>query len=367
MTSLSRPEAVCVASLGDFRRRLSPPFPVARPWWVAYSGGLDSTAVLMACVDMGLQVRAIHVNHHLQPAAADMQAHCERWCAAHDVPLDVLHVDVKCEGGDSLEAQARHARYAAIANHVRSICPQDDALVLTGHHRDDQLETVLIALFRGSGLEGLAGMSAVSALPVEAAEGIWLGRPLLELGRDAIAADAAARGWAWFDDPTNTDMRLRRNWIRQQGLPAIREQFPQVDASLLRLARQMADAREEWSQQASNLLQACEVRDANVQASQLPDAGLTNDNQTLRKRATSVLSQRVWLQMSEREQVRVLRYWLGQAGIRLSEVRTLELREQLSRPQGGVRKVADDWGVRIQSGVMRIVSSGKATGQGDDA
>jgi len=208
------------------------------------------------------------------------------------------------------------------------------AVVLTAHHRDDQIETVLITLFRGSGLEGLAGMAALSPLPVAAADNLWLARPLLEMARDDIAAQASQRGWEWFDDPTNEDLNLRRNWIRKQALPLIREHFPQVDASLLRLSRQMTDAREEWNEQAQRLMQQCEV-------------------------APMCLSRTVWSQFNEREQVRLLRYWLAREGLRLSEVRTAELREQLLRPQGGIRKVADDWGVEIRSGQMRIVKSGK--------
>ncbi len=331
-------QADCVVSLGEFRRQMPPDLLAALPWFIAYSGGLDSTALLMASVELGISVRAIHVNHHLQAAAADMQAHCERMCARHGVALDVLHADVQCRGGDSIEAQARQARYEAIAQHVRASTSDRPAVVLTAHHRDDQLETVLITLFRGSGLEGLAGMLPLSPLPVPGERTVWLARPFLQMGRDDIAAQALQMGWEWFDDPTNDDVRLRRNWIRRQALPLIREHFPQVDASLLRLSRQMADARDEWDDQAQRLMQQCEV-------------------------APLCLSRTVWSQFNEREQVRLLRYWLAGEGLRLNEARTLQLREQLLRPQGGVRQVADEWGVEMRSGQMRIVRFGKQAEQ----
>lgn len=323
-------------ALADFRQRLAPSLLVARPAWVAFSGGLDSTVLLKTCIDAGLPVRAIHVNHHLQPAAGSMQTHCEQWCSRHLVPLDVLHVTVDTKGGESLEAQAREARYAAICEHVRARS-SGDALVLTAHHRDDQIETILIALFRGSGMEGLAGMPDLSALPVPNAADIWLGRPFLGLSRAVLQQEAESSGLTWFDDPTNADIRLRRNWLRNEGLPAIREQFPQIEASVLRLSRQVAEAREEWTQRTQVLLQNCTDTEGR-------------------------LSRTAWSALTQTEQVRVLRQWLTRAGIRLNEARSLELRDQLLRPQGGLRRVAPDWGVRIRSDWMQI----ETAPEGDD-
>lgn len=301
------------------------------PLWLAYSGGLDSTVLLYACRQADIPVRAVHVNHHLQSAAAAMQAHCEDWCTRHDVPLDVLHVSVDKPGGESLEAQARQARYQAIGDHVRKSGAA--SVVLTAHHRDDQLETVLIALLRGSGLEGLAGMSALSPWPLESPSleaSIWLGRPFLEVSRAQLMQTAQDAGLDWFDDPTNADLSLRRNWLRQEGLPLLRQQFPQVDASLLRLARQVADARDEWHEEAAELLSRCSEK-------------------------AGYLQREVWAGLTGRQQIRVLRLWLAQSALRLNEVQTLELVEQLHRPQGGVRRVTGGWGIEIRSGVMRII------------
>lgn len=330
--------SVCANAINRFRSTLPSGLLAARPLWVAYSGGLDSTALLMACVQLGLPVRALHVNHHLQPAAGAMQAHCEQWCARHDIPLEVLHVEVARAGGDSLEACAREARYTAIGEAVSGYCTGNDcAMILTAHHRDDQIETLLMTLFRGSGLEGLAGMSQVASWPVAGFDALRLGRPLLDVARAALADEVAANAWHWFDDPTNTDTGLRRNWLRHEGLPAIRKQFPQVDASLLRLARQMGQAREEWQAEAARSLDEC-------------------------VNAEGALSRQAWAAMNAPRQLRVLRLWLSSAGLRLNEARTLELRDQLLRPQGGLRRVAPDWGVRLSGNWMQVVRDEQRAG-----
>lgn len=318
--------------LTAFRRQLAPQWLAVKPWWVAYSGGLDSRVLLQACVELGLPVRAVHVNHHLQAAAEDMQAVCEQQCRSLGVPLDVLHVIVARKGGESLEAQARAARYEAIGHHVGSAA----SVVLTAHHQDDQIETILLTLLRGSGLEGLAGMPAFSGWPLPGGNALRLGRPLLGTRRADLQMDAEQAGLVWFDDPSNADVRLRRNWLRQEGLPTLRRQFPQVDASLLRLARQVGEAKAEW--QAAALRQLVVCQDAAGRLLQAP-----------------------WLSLEELPQLRVLRVWLAQSDIRISEVRLLELRDQLSRPQGGLRRVADDWAVRVRKGCMAIERSPRGT------
>lgn len=301
-------------------------WPGSDPVWVAFSGGLDSTVLLMACRAAGWRVHAIHVNHNLQDAAGAMQAHCEQWCERFDIPLTVLQVSIERNGGDSLEANARHARYAAIGQRVAQ---QGGTRVLTAHHADDQIETVLLTLLRGSGLEGLAGMSMRSPWPVAGYDTLQVGRPLLGALRADLLAQAQANAWHWFEDPTNSDPLFRRNWLRSQALPMLREQFPQVDASLLRLARQVGDARDEWRAQAKGLLAACSDADG-------------------------TLSRDEWLKLSDRQQVRVLRYWLAQSGVRPNELQTLELHAQLQRPQGGMRRVCAGWSVRVSKGKLGI-------------
>jgi tRNA(Ile)-lysidine synthase len=297
----------------------------------------------MACAQLGLPVRAIHVNHHLQAAAGSMQAHCEAFCMAQGIALDILHARIDRQGGQSLEASAREQRYSLIGQHMR-LCG-DGRLLLTAHHQDDQIETTLIALFRGSGIEGLAGMQSLADWPdVESGAGrLFVGRPLLGLRRAVIVQEVADFGWAYVEDPSNADRSFRRNALRLAVLPEIRGHFAQVDASLLRLNRQVSALREEWRSQAAALVDACS-----------DESGL--------------LLQQAVLALPDAQQQRLLRHWLAKSGIRINEAKTLELLAQLRRPHGGQRQVALGWCVRIRQGRMsiQVEQNNSAMGCADD-
>ena len=147
---------------------------------VAFSGGLDSTALLGACAQLQpapAQLRAVHVNHQLQAQAAAWVRHCRRTAGKLGVPLTVRTVRVARARGTSLEAAARTARYAALATVLR-----EGEVLLTAHHEDDQLETVLLQLLRGAGIAGLAAMPALA--PFAAGS---LARPLLEVTHAQLA------------------------------------------------------------------------------------------------------------------------------------------------------------------------------------
>lgn len=205
-------------------------------WSVALSGGLDSLVLLHALSRLREQhalppLRALHVAHGLQTVAEDWPAHCQTCCEAWQVPLEVLAVQVPREA--SLEQAARQARYAALGAQL-----QDGELLLLAQHADDQVETVLQRLLRGTGVRGLAGMP--SARPLAAG---WLFRPLLNESRATLAAYAEQHALRWVDDPSNLDLRFTRNRLRHQVLPALREHWPGVDASLRRCAEQAAEAQ----------------------------------------------------------------------------------------------------------------------------
>ncbi|HEY1588847.1 MAG TPA: tRNA lysidine(34) synthetase TilS, partial [Rhodanobacter sp.] len=121
---------------------------------VAFSGGPDSTALLHALAQLpaarARALRALHVDHGLHADSAAWAEHCQRFCAALAVPCEVLRVQVDIGKGDGLEAAARRARYDALATHLH-----EGEWLLLGHHRDDQVETVLLKLLRGAGLDGL--------------------------------------------------------------------------------------------------------------------------------------------------------------------------------------------------------------------
>lgn len=211
---------------------LEPPRPLA----VALSGGADSTALLIACVERWPgQVSALHVHHGLQAAADDFEQHCRRLCAAWGVPLHVRRVQAQSAPGQSPEEVARRARYAALAG-MAGACGA--ACVMLGHHADDQVETLLLALSRGAGLPGLAAMPAQMQR-----HGVPMLRPLLQVRGAEIRAWLRARGQGWVEDPSNADTRLTRNRIRQQVLPALDAAFPSFRATFTRSAAHAAQAQ----------------------------------------------------------------------------------------------------------------------------
>lgn len=216
---------------------------------VAWSGGRDSTALLhaTACAarDAGLQVLALHVHHGLSRHADAWLAHCKRQCKAWaqaGLPVTLLHRKVRIDagGGDSVEALARDARYAALAEMAAQAGAR---IVLLGHHRGDQAETFLLQALRGAGVAGL------SAMPASAERaGITWERPWLRQPRALIEAYVARHALAYIDDDSNADERWARNRLRLSAWPALQAAFPQAEAAL-------ADAAA-WAQEAAQILQA---------------------------------------------------------------------------------------------------------------
>ncbi|MDB5911566.1 MAG: tilS [Ramlibacter sp.] len=209
------------------------PLPLA----VAYSGGADSTTLLIAAAARWPgQVRAIHVHHGLQDAADRFEAHCRGTCAAIGVPLQVRHVNARNAPGESPEDAARNARYGALARSARDEGVQ---AVMLGQHADDQVETLQLALSRGAGLPGLAAMP-----PVFQREGMLFVRPLLAIGARAIREWIADKGVPVVEDPSNADTGFTRNRIRHLLLPALEQAFPHYRETFGRSSRHAAQAQE---------------------------------------------------------------------------------------------------------------------------
>lgn len=213
------------------------PWLDAPAWYIAFSGGLDSTVLLHLLAHHRLQhqtppLRALHVHHGLQAAADGWPAHCQQVCDSLGVELQVIHVQV--DPGASLEQAARNARYAAF----------DDAMVpgsvlFTGQHRDDQAETLLLHLLRGAGVRGLAGMPGERPL----GQG-RLVRPLLGLSRAQLQDHAQAHGLRWIEDPSNADTVHARNYLRHQVFPVLQQRWPQATQNLARSAEHLGEALE---------------------------------------------------------------------------------------------------------------------------
>jgi tRNA(Ile)-lysidine synthase len=210
-----------------------PPLPLA----VAFSGGADSTALLVACARRWPgRVSAIHINHGLQAAASDFERHCADVCTKLVVPLHVSRVQARHASGQSPEDAARIARYEAI--HTAALAATGLRCVALAQHADDQVESVLLALSRGAGLAGLAGMRAGWER-----DGIAYCRPLLQVAAAEIRGWLSAQGIAWIEDPTNADEQFTRNRIRARLLPALEGAFPQYRDTFARSARHAAQAQ----------------------------------------------------------------------------------------------------------------------------
>ncbi|MGQ0334362.1 tRNA lysidine(34) synthetase TilS [Halomonas elongata] len=210
--------------------------PPGRAVWVALSGGLDSSLLLTLAVEASRRhprpLRALHIHHGLQTAADDFERHCRELCERLGVSLCVERVNVDVSGGQGLEGAARHARYAAF----RRCLEAGDTLWLA-QHRDDQAETFLLAALRGAGPRGLAGM------PVERGQaGFRLARPWLGVSRAALEAEAARRGLAWVEDPSNAATVQDRNFLRHRVMPALQERWPGAGAALARSAELAGEA-----------------------------------------------------------------------------------------------------------------------------
>ena len=251
---------------------------------VALSGGMDSTVLLHAMSalarDGGVALRALHVDHGLEPASAAWAEHCRRLCGAYHVPLEMKALALTPPPGASLEATAREARYAVLA---QNLAPEE--WLLTAHHRDDQLETVLIQLLRGAGVAGLAAMPRRARLGAG-----WHVRPLLDVDRDCLARYAAAHALAWIEDPTNLAERFDRGWLRSRVLPAIRARWPAAAATVARSASHLAQASRVLSELAES-----DARD-------VLDSG---------RLSISALAR-----LSQDRQINLLRWWLRREGLR---------------------------------------------------
>lgn len=198
----------------------------------AFSGGLDSTVLLHVAARIpDIKLRVIHIHHGLHADADRWSEHCIKVCRELNVELDVIHVEVKKNDGKGIEAAARHSRYQAIAKHI-----QDDEVLLTAHHRQDQAETLLLRLLRGSGSHGLAAMRALSS-----AHGFQQVRPLLSVSKVELQSYANEEKLTWVEDPSNSKTDYDRNFLRQEIMPLLETRWPHAADSFARSAELLTE------------------------------------------------------------------------------------------------------------------------------
>lgn len=204
--------------------------------YVAYSGGIDSHVLLHYCAaraELKDKLTAVYIHHGLQAEAESWALHCEKTANDLGVKFILLRVNAQAMPGESPEEAARNARYAAF----KSLIKHGDTLLLA-QHREDQLETVLLQLFRGCGLRGLSGM------PEQIAFGAGvMRRPLLNTPKQAINDYATAHQLCWVEDPSNQSNDYDRNFLRNTITPLLKQRWPALDKTVSRSAQHCADAQ----------------------------------------------------------------------------------------------------------------------------
>lgn len=273
---------------------------------IAYSGGLDSSALLHLmhrhAADHGIALFAFHVHHGISPNADGWLAHCERECALLGARLDVRRISLTACGRDGVEQAARTSRYAALGELCRL---HRVPLLLTAHHLDDQAETVMLQLLRGSGVAGLSGMENANTAPSLLGDpDLVMARPLLGVLRSELEQFVTARKIAYVEDESNVDSRYARNALRHQAMPPLARYFPGFQQRFARSAQHAQATQRLLDEVAAQDLAVCRDGDC-------------------------IIIGRLQ-QMSAERIDNLLRYWFASRGVRMPATAWLsEMRGQL--------------------------------------
>ncbi len=202
---------------------------------VAVSGGPDSVALLDLLVRTrdvhGLDLIVAHLDHGIHPESDRVADQVRRLAASYQLPSEIGQLALGSSAGETLARARRYVWLEAVRERVGA------GIILTAHHADDQVETVLMRVLAGSGPAGLAGMAPIQGTLV---------RPLLPFSRAELADHVKAAGLETWLDPANTDQRHLRSWIRTGLLPLLRDRLPQIEPSIRRLSAQAARDRAAW-------------------------------------------------------------------------------------------------------------------------
>lgn len=306
---------------------------------VAFSGGLDSTALLHSAVAAhgAENVVALHVNHGLQKDADKWLLHCARVAKAMGVEFDfrLLELGENSNISRNIEAQAREKRYEALYE----MCDAHGiANLLIGHHQDDQAETILMQLMRGSGVAGLSGMPHVRK---GGSTNIRIWRPFLDLTRADIESYGQEHHLEWVEDPSNRDERFTRNAVRRKVVPLLEKIQPEIRANLARSASHVSEAQYLIEKLADMDLVGLE------QSEGLTISALMNLRNDDPIRAKNVL--RRWLQINDLvmpSEERLEAWWR-------------DLESASTNPDAQLMWLHDDVQLRLWRGVLTIVQESK--------
>ncbi|RLA25581.1 MAG: tRNA lysidine(34) synthetase TilS [Gammaproteobacteria bacterium] len=228
--------------------QLIPYCATANNIFVGYSGGIDSHVLLhllSRVPELKSKIIAVYIHHGLQAEADAWAIHGQKTAQVLAVKFQIIHVNAQAKSGESPEAAARNARYQAFKKIL-----SDNDLLLFAQHRDDQLETVLLQLFRGAGLKGLSGMPVM----INFALGQLI-RPLLDISRQQIECYAQQNTLQWIEDPSNQDRQFDRNYLRHEIIPLLEQRWPSLDKTVARTAQHCADAQALLSTSAKQKMQ----------------------------------------------------------------------------------------------------------------
>lgn len=209
---------------------------ISRHFIIAYSGGLDSHVLLHLLSELrkknsDITVTAVHVNHQLNPLSDYWAQHCEKICLAFNIPIIIEKIHIDLKAGDSVEENARHARYAILEKYINK-----NNVLLTAHNLNDQAETFLLQALRGAGSKGLSAMPVKKKLD----SGVLI-RPLLHYSRDALEKYATENNLKWIEDDSNADTKFNRNYLRHAVFPILKKRFPAVMQNFSRCTRIVAE------------------------------------------------------------------------------------------------------------------------------
>ena len=251
-------------------------FPECEGFLIAYSGGADSTT-LLHLFSQEKNIRAIHINHGLQKDANKWQSHCQNTCNQLGIKLVVEQAQLN----NASENSCRLARYDFFEKHL-----QENEILLTAHHCQDQAETILLKLLRGTGIKGLGGIDSIRKF----SQG-YIARPLLQFSPETLKDYLVSNNLQWIEDSSNLNNRYKRNYIRNEILPRFKNEFTKPLDNIVRSA--------DNTRQSLNLLNHL----IDFQGKALPIKALRNLPQTL--------------------QPTLLYHWLSQKNVLISDKKTL--------------------------------------------
>ena len=221
---------------------------------VAYSGGIDSTALLYLANKFSKKhnknIKAIHVNHNINIKSKNWENHCQVFCNNLNIPLIIRSINIDIKPGQSTEEIARQERYKAI-----NLTTSQHTLLMTGHHIDDQVETFFYNLLRGSGTKGLSAMPILK----ENLKGFHI-RPILSFSKTALIDLVKQLKFDYIHDDSNENMNFSRNYIREKILPEIKKKWPNYHKTVDRAILNLTNAQKLCSDLALIDLKKCKIQ-----------------------------------------------------------------------------------------------------------